>query len=181
MLKNIWRKPVVELSSGARYFGEPYKVPKSNHSSIAKPDSKDAIQHRLLCQFIIKTMYSGPYRLEQADKDDIRWIAFKAGELYGEKDSIPYDVKLSWSNKNQNCFWIIKNRRGRRVGSIEILPLKDTALESLINGAIEEKDITPEDIYDPEECAKVTSLYIENVMLVFYQFQAAFLSCKSCA
>jgi pimeloyl-ACP methyl ester carboxylesterase/Cdc6-like AAA superfamily ATPase len=43
---------VVEPFSGARYFGDSLKVPDSDHFTIAKPDSKDAIQHRLLCQFI---------------------------------------------------------------------------------------------------------------------------------
>ncbi len=52
VLKKIWRKQVVEPFSGARYFGEPYKVPHSDHFSIAKPSDKEAIQHLLLCQFI---------------------------------------------------------------------------------------------------------------------------------
>lgn len=52
VLKKLWRRQVVEGFSGARYFGEPFKVPKSDHSSIAKPEDKGAIQHRLLCQFV---------------------------------------------------------------------------------------------------------------------------------
>jgi len=52
MLKRIWRKQIVEPFSGAKYFGEPFKVPNSDHSTIAKPDNREAIQHRLLCRFI---------------------------------------------------------------------------------------------------------------------------------
>lgn len=52
VLKKILRKQVVEPFAGARYFGEPFKVSQSDHISIAKPQTKDAIQHRLLCQFI---------------------------------------------------------------------------------------------------------------------------------
>jgi len=52
LLKKWWRKQIVEPFAGARYFGEPYKVPLSDHFSIAKPDGKDAIQHRKLCEFI---------------------------------------------------------------------------------------------------------------------------------
>jgi hypothetical protein len=52
VLKKLWRKQVVEPFSGARYFGEPFKVPQSDHFSIAKPDNREAIQHRLLCDFI---------------------------------------------------------------------------------------------------------------------------------
>lgn len=43
---------VVQPFSGARYFGEPFKIPDSDHFSIAKPSSKDAIQHRQLMRFI---------------------------------------------------------------------------------------------------------------------------------
>ena len=56
LLKKLWRRQVVEPFSGARYFGEPFKVPGSDHFSIAKPENKDALQHRLLCQFIKDTL-----------------------------------------------------------------------------------------------------------------------------
>lgn len=55
-LKKIWRKQVVEPFSGARYFGEPFKIPGSDHFSIAKPENNTTIQHRLLCQFIKDTL-----------------------------------------------------------------------------------------------------------------------------
>lgn len=60
-LRKFWGKQVVEPFAGAVYFGEPYKVPLSDHFSIAKPHDKTAIQHRLLCEFILKnTLSSGP-------------------------------------------------------------------------------------------------------------------------
>ena len=52
VLRSIIRNQVVEPFSAAKYFGEPFKVPKSDHFSIAKPNSPTAIQHRLLCEFI---------------------------------------------------------------------------------------------------------------------------------
>ena len=51
-LKKLWRKQVVEPFAGARYFGEPVKIPHSDHFSIAKPENAQALQHRLLCKFI---------------------------------------------------------------------------------------------------------------------------------
>jgi len=54
ILKKIFRNQVVPAFSGARYFGEPYKVPGSDHFSIAKPENKDAIQHRQLLVFLEK-------------------------------------------------------------------------------------------------------------------------------
>jgi pimeloyl-ACP methyl ester carboxylesterase len=51
-LKKVWQAQVVEPFAGAKYFGEPFKVPASDHWSIAKPESKDNVQHRLLVQFV---------------------------------------------------------------------------------------------------------------------------------
>jgi pimeloyl-ACP methyl ester carboxylesterase len=61
----FWHKQVVEPFSGARYFGEPYKVPGSDHFSIAKIEDDKAIQHRQLKHFIaewrqIKTRAEAP-------------------------------------------------------------------------------------------------------------------------
>lgn len=50
--KGFLRKQIVEPFSGAKYFGNSFKVPESDHSTIATPANKDAIQHRLLVQFI---------------------------------------------------------------------------------------------------------------------------------
>ena len=39
----------------------PYKIPGSDHFSIAKPKDKEATQHRLLCKFILENALSqGP-------------------------------------------------------------------------------------------------------------------------
>lgn len=53
VLKALVRQQIVQPFSGARYFGEPYKVPGSDHFSIAKVKDQTAIQHRLLRQFIL--------------------------------------------------------------------------------------------------------------------------------
>lgn len=51
-LAKLWRQQVVEPFSGAKYFGEPFRVPESDHFSIAKPRDTGSIQHRLLVQFV---------------------------------------------------------------------------------------------------------------------------------
>jgi hypothetical protein len=56
--KWLRRKQIVSPSSSAKYFGEPYKVPYSDHSTISKPESRDAVQHSLLCDFIAKNFGS---------------------------------------------------------------------------------------------------------------------------
>lgn len=66
ILKRLLRKQVVEPFSGARYFGEPYKVPASDHFSIAKPDDGEAIQHRLLVKFIRNMFETSPQKRQNA-------------------------------------------------------------------------------------------------------------------
>jgi hypothetical protein len=56
-LRGFWRQPVVEEFSAARYFGESYKVPGSDHLSIARPPDRETIQHRLLREIVA----SGPH------------------------------------------------------------------------------------------------------------------------
>jgi len=51
-LKSFWHKQVVEPFSGARYFGESFKIAGSDHFSIAKPANISSDQHRLLKAFI---------------------------------------------------------------------------------------------------------------------------------
>lgn len=46
------RRQLVEPFAAARYFGEPLKIADSDHISIAKPRSKDALQYRLLKRFL---------------------------------------------------------------------------------------------------------------------------------
>ncbi|WP_354069236.1 alpha/beta fold hydrolase [Bradyrhizobium sp. LB5.2] len=48
------RSQVVEPFSSGRYFGQVFKVPGSDHISISKPQTSNAIQHRLLKQFVIE-------------------------------------------------------------------------------------------------------------------------------
>jgi hypothetical protein len=60
VLHKFLRTQVVEPFSGARYFGEHYKVPHSDHSTIAKPENSAAIQHRLLCRFLLDMLQSSP-------------------------------------------------------------------------------------------------------------------------
>jgi hypothetical protein len=55
VLGTFLRKQVVEPFSGARYFGDAYKVPDSDHFSIAKVDGASAVQHRMFVSFLLDT------------------------------------------------------------------------------------------------------------------------------
>lgn len=53
-------KQVVEPFSGARYFGNPYKVPESTHFSIARVEGSNSIQYRLLIEFLYEMEGGAP-------------------------------------------------------------------------------------------------------------------------
>jgi len=46
------RRQLVEPFAAAKYFGEPLKIAGSDHISIAKPRSREALQYRLLKHFL---------------------------------------------------------------------------------------------------------------------------------
>jgi len=74
VLKSLLKKQVVEPFSGARYFGEAYKVPDSDHFSIAKIENASAIQHKLLVDFILNSSANSSVlpnsEIENSDKPD---------------------------------------------------------------------------------------------------------------
>jgi Alpha/beta hydrolase family len=84
-LPGLIRTHVVEPFSGAKYFGESLKVPGSDHFSIAKPDSSQAIQHQLLLRFIaeMSALEEGRLPLEEELRErlEIRLRACKEGEV----------------------------------------------------------------------------------------------------
>ncbi len=77
VLPGLIRRQVVQPFSGAVYFGEPYKVPASNHFSIAKPEGPKAIQHLMLLDFIksVRSRMSVPIEKELKGRLDRRLAA----------------------------------------------------------------------------------------------------------
>jgi pimeloyl-ACP methyl ester carboxylesterase len=58
--KNVLQTQLVEPFAGAKYFEDPFKVPGTDHQSIAKPKDNEAIQHRLLISLIRKVLELSP-------------------------------------------------------------------------------------------------------------------------
>jgi len=102
--------------------------------------------------------------IERATEQDVSWIARIAKKRYDEITAIPLATKLAWFRANPNIFWIVRKRNGDPIGSLEVLPLKEEALRRFREGMIEEKDLSPDDIYSPQEVAKANVLYLENCM-----------------
>ncbi len=94
-LRMFWKKQVVEPFSGAKYFGEPYKVPRSDHISIAKPENADAIQHRLLCQFIAEMPEPGLKPVQSANQGDSIIIKANRDVVFAKDQGNAYHIKNS--------------------------------------------------------------------------------------
>jgi len=104
ILKKFLSRQVVEPFAGARYFGEPYKVPNSDHFSIAKPVDENAVQYRLLLIFLdgifISAYLNYPFSCKQlkplwsrmllADSSwDLRKILYELQELMSGRNRWP--------------------------------------------------------------------------------------------
>jgi hypothetical protein len=84
--KFLLRKQVVSPLSGAQYFGEPIKIPLSDHFSIAKPESNKSIQHRYLIQFLSEVLEDQVQFVENnTNQDTIIEITFRNDEIFTNK------------------------------------------------------------------------------------------------
>jgi hypothetical protein len=115
VLLKLWGRQVVEPFSGARYFGEPYKVPASDHFSIAKPKDESAIQHRLLSRFILENAFSPEPETRNALKpereplkpptrvsaDISRIIKYAPALLIGREDETER-LNIAWAKAQNN-------------------------------------------------------------------------------
>jgi hypothetical protein len=65
---------IVEPFSAACYFGEPYKIPFSDHISISKPPDTKAMQYRQLIHFVREFCAPTvpPRQIESWEKDEAR-------------------------------------------------------------------------------------------------------------
>jgi hypothetical protein len=80
------RRQLVEPFSAARYFGEPLKIADSDHISIAKPGSRNALQYRLLKRLLTDFPRRDVFPLVPMTEDE----AARAGQaIEGLKRKLP--------------------------------------------------------------------------------------------
>lgn len=77
--KFFFMKQIVDPVSAARYFPEPYRVPLSTHFTIPTPEDRNAIQHRLLVEFLSKMDPGIVASVDAADQDSRVKIGFPDG------------------------------------------------------------------------------------------------------
>lgn len=106
------------------------------------------------------------YRLEQAEPEEIAWVAQVERDLYSLQDAIPEHILKGWYAKNPNGFSILKTRNSQKIGHIDILPLRPVVLQKFISDEIAERDIRGDDIYSLSEKNLIRDLYIESLAVV---------------
>lgn len=104
------------------------------------------------------------FDFRQADKNELHRIADVARFAYGDTSINPADKKISWWEKNRNCFWVVMDKNNIRA-NISIIPLTQDCYQKLRNGQILESEITADDIVTKK--SKVTNLYIEGLCNAF--------------
>ena len=97
-LPSIIHKQVVEPFSGARYFGESFKVAGSDHFSIAKPESTSSDQHRLLKAYLLNM------EIKQGTKGALITAgsespASKTQPILNNSESVKVYVSYSWATE----------------------------------------------------------------------------------
>ncbi len=105
------------------------------------------------------------YSINPAINEDIDWIATLEAKVYSSHDAIPKHILKEWYDTNPSGFFIIKIRGGRRIGHIDILPIRPKTLSLFIEGGIEERDIRGDSLYSPQEKSLIKNLYIESVAI----------------
>ncbi|WP_271592242.1 lipase family alpha/beta hydrolase [Bradyrhizobium sp. CCBAU 65884] len=95
VLPALFREQIVPPFTGARYFGNPFKVPKSDHFSIAKPTDDNAVQHRMLLEFV-REIVSG----ENSHTAKLNLIDTEVESLHYAPDRC--ELRFSITNFTQN-------------------------------------------------------------------------------
>jgi len=105
------------------------------------------------------------FTIRGADEDDIRWIARLQKSVYSKNDAVPLNVLLEWYEVFPNGFFVIVDHNNMRVGHLDILPIKESALKKYKDGELVETEIRGECLYSKQELDKITDLYIESLIV----------------
>ncbi len=114
--KFFFMRAVVDPIAAARYFPEPYRVPLSTHFTIATPEDRNAIQHRLLVEFLGKLDPHLQAGIEAVGKDGRVKVGFP--------DGIRADVV--------KCQFALQEVEGQLPGVLSVWPETTVAIEKLV-------------------------------------------------
>lgn len=109
------------------------------------------------------------YIIDPATPEDIEWIAQLEAEVYSRTDAIPVQILREWYKANPSGFFVIRMKdnssSGRRIGHLDILPLRPQTLRQFLDGEIVERDIRGDCLYPIAEKDSITDLYVESIII----------------
>lgn len=112
----------------------------------------------------VRPPYCGPYVIEQASREDMIWIAGFTERVFDSADDRPPEsTYLEWWTANPTGFSIIKNRHGKRVGNVDMMPLRPDAIERFKAGTLIEHQLKGADFFRPDERPAIKAVYIGSV------------------
>lgn len=114
--KLFFMRTVVDPIAAARYFPDPYRVPLSTHFTIPAPEDRNAIQHRLLVEFIGKLDPYVQASIETVGKDGRVKVCFP--------DGIRADIV--------QCQVALKEADGQFPGVLSVWPENTLVIEKLV-------------------------------------------------
>jgi hypothetical protein len=105
------------------------------------------------------------YRVVQATRDDIDWIARLEADTYSTGDAVPKGLLLEWFDANPNGFSVLRTKDGSRVGHIDLLPIRPATLDRFSRGEIKESEIRGDSLFPDSERVSIKTLYVESVIV----------------
>lgn len=95
---------------------------------------------------------------------DIAWIARLEARKF-HSDAVPEETLREWHTVNPNGFLILSDR-GKRIGHIDILAVRDDIFATFIAGRITERGIAGSGLLRPNEREKARDLYVESFIVL---------------
>jgi len=107
----------------------------------------------------------GKMKIAAAAPEDMAWIAEQEAGRFAGMDVIPEDLLGEWHARNPTGFSLIKTGDGRRVGYVNILPVRPETLELFLAGTIIERQLRAVALYSAAERDAIRYLYVESIVV----------------
>jgi hypothetical protein len=100
-----------------------------------------------------------------AESEDMGWIAEQEAKRFSGIDAIPEALLREWHARNPTGFFLIIAEDGRRVGYINIMPVRPEPLRFFLDGSIVERQIRADSLYSADERELIKDLYVESIVV----------------
>ncbi len=78
-------------------------------------------------------------------------------------ESMTLDEVRIWTNKNPFITAILCSQWGQYLGYFDVLPLTESGETRMVSGLIEEREISSDDVFAPEEMSNAKTLYVAGI------------------